>query len=185
MIKTLKEYYFDWLCEQVVPNCPARRKKYTKLLRYLFNKEFYWLIPMDENRYFDALELRDEFFDYFIDIRPVSIKESEENFERSCNVLEMLIALARRAVYDVVGDESYGNEGEWFWRMIWNLHLYSFDDPNFDREMTEKIVDIFLSRKYEPNGEGNIFKVRGDFDDMRQIEIWCQLCWYTDYFLSE
>lgn len=183
MIKTLKDYYFEWLFDKVMPDCPTRRKYYNKLLKYLFNKEFYWLIPMDENRYFDALELREDFLDDFIDIRPVSIEESEETLGRGCNVLEMLVALARRAVYDVVGDDSCGNIGDWFWRMIWNLHLYSLDDHNYDREMAEKIVDIFLSRKYEPNGEGNIFRIDGR--DLRSIEIWCQLCWYANDILSE
>ena len=184
MIKTLKDYYFAWLADQVKPYRPMQRKKYDKLLRFLFEKEFYWSIPMDENRYFDALELREDFLDYFVDIRPVTIEESEENLGRSCNVLEMLIALSKRAVYDVVGDDSCGNEAEWFWRMIWNLHLYSLDDQNFDREMAEKIVDIFLSRKYEPNGDGNIVRI-DDGRDMRDIEIWCQLCWYANYILSE
>ena len=184
MIKTLKDYYFAWLTDKVMPSCPTHRKRYRKLLKCLYDKEFYWMIPMDENRYFDALELREDFLDDFIDIRPVTIEESEENFGRSCNVLEMLVALARRAVYDVVGDDSCGNEGDWFWRMIWNLHLYSLDDQNFDREMAEKILDIFLSRKYAPDGEGNIFRIP-DRTDMQEIEIWCQLCWYANYILSE
>lgn len=185
MVKTLKEYYFEWLCDLVVPDCPQiKRKRYYKLLRFLFEKEFYWSIPMDENRYFDALSLREDFLDYFVDIRPVLIEESEEELGRTCSVLEMLIALARRAVYDVIGDDSAGTEGDWFWRMIWNLRLYSLDDTNFDKEMAEKIVDIFLSRKYERNGNGNIFQI-DDGRDMRNIEIWCQLCWYADYILSE
>lgn len=184
MAKTLYDYYFDWLYEQVAIDCP-RRRPYIKLLLYLFNRDFYWLVPMDENRYYDALELRDEFLDYYIDHHWAVITiEIEEEFKRHASVLEVLITLSRRCHDDIVGDDSYGSTGVWFWRMIGNLNLYSMDDFNFDREMVDRIIDIFLNRKYSHDGEGNIFYIRGDSRDMRSVEIWCQLCWYVNYILS-
>lgn len=184
MIKTLNDYYFEWLCNLVTSGNHTIWKRYTKLLRYLYNKKFYWSIPMDENRYYDALSLREDFLDDFIDIRPVTIEESEESFGKGCNVLEVLAALSRRAVYDVIGDESCGSESDWFWTMLGNLRLDIFSNKDFDYEMADKVVDIFLSRKYEPNGDGNIFII-DDRRDLRTVEIWCQLCWYADYILSE
>lgn len=184
-ILTIRDEYFDWLCYLIEKGCPFK-KKYKKLLRYLFNRDFYWSIPMDENRFYDGLELREEFLDSFVEnVRPVPIEEQELYFpNRNCNLLEMLIALARRGARDIVGDDIYGNEAVWFWRMIGNLNLFIMDDYNFDLEMVDRIIDIFLNRKYEPDGEGNIFYIKGDRRDMRSVDLWCQLCWYINYIIS-
>jgi len=183
---TLRDLYFDWLFKKVTSSSPIR-KRYKKLLKYLFERDFYWSIPLDENRCFDALNLREEFFDEFVDIYyPISVEEIEDNFKpNSCNLFEMMVALALRIELDIIGNQNYGNYEVWFWRMINNLGLYTMDDHNFDREMVSKVIDIFLNRKYEPDGEGNIFYIRGDSRDMREVEIWCQLCWYVDYILDE
>ena len=50
---TIKDEYFDWLCYLVEPYCPIQ-KSYRKLLRYLFERGFYWSLPMDENRFYDG-----------------------------------------------------------------------------------------------------------------------------------
>ena len=186
MIITLKDLYFDWLFKRVTDFNP-QRKRFKKLLRYLFDRDFYWLLPLDENRYYDALNLREDFFDEIAEGgRPISIEEVEDNFgNQTCNLLEVMVALAIRCEIDIVGNSSYGTSEIWFWRMINNLGLYTMDDYDFDHEMTAKIIDIFLSRKYEPDGEGNIFYIRGDKRYMREVEIWCQMCWYVDYILNE
>ena len=69
---------------------------------------------------------------------------------------------------------------QWFWGMINSLGLGGMDDSNFDKDYVAKVVNVFLERRYEPNGRGGLFTIRNCKDDLRDVEIWCQLCWYLD-----
>ena len=78
-------------------------------------------------------------------------------------------------------DPAYGDRtGQWFWNMVASLGLGSMEDSKFDRTEAEKIVSNFLSRNYEPNGKGGLFTIRDCEEDLRNVEIWNQLCWYLD-----
>lgn len=181
----IESLYFDWLFDHAMAGRPKKRN-YTKLLKYLHSRMFHWAIPMDENRYFDGIDLRDEFFDWcFSEDIVLTVEEQEKIDRRFVSVLEVLVALARRCEYDMVGDDLLGDRGAWFMRMISNLGLTEMDNQNFDEEMVSKVIDIFLDRKYESDGVGNIFYIRNDPRDFREVDIWCQLCWYVDYLLKE
>lgn len=77
-----------------------------------------------------------------------------------------------------IGDRT----SQWFWSMIANLGLSSMIDKNFDQEYAEEVVLRFLNREYEPDGIGGLFNVRHRSCDVRDVEIWKQLCWYLDSF---
>lgn len=78
-------------------------------------------------------------------------------------------------------DPRIGNRtGQWFWGMITNLGLGSITDDQFDKRYVDTVVTTFLSRKYERNGKGGLFTIRGCNRDLRKIDIWKQLCWYLD-----
>ena len=72
--------------------------------------------------------------------------------------------------------------GQWFWDMVRNLGLMNMTDDRFDEGHVRKVIDIFLDRKYEPDGKGGLFKIRHCRRDLREVEIWCQLNWYLDQF---
>ena len=72
--------------------------------------------------------------------------------------------------------------GQWFWDMVRNLGLMNMTDDRFDEGHVRKVIDIFLDRKYEPDGQGGLFKIRHCRRDFREVEIWCQLNWYLDQF---
>ena len=72
--------------------------------------------------------------------------------------------------------------GQWFWDMVRNLGLMNMTDDRFDEGHVSKVIHIFLDRKYEPDGQGGLFKIRHCRRDLREVEIWCQLNWYLDQF---
>ena len=143
-------------------------KSYKELMFYLYSREFYWSIPMDRNRALDGLALRDKY------------GYSGNPDEEPCTVLEMLIALACRIENQFMTSFDEGDRtGQWFWIMLTNLGLNRLDDDNFDTAIAEDIIDRFLDRKYEPNGEnGALFVVDNPVADMRTVEIWYQVNWY-------
>ena len=53
-------------------------------------------------------------------------------------------------------------------------------DSRFDKKHVEECVDRMLNREYEPNGKGGLFYVRGCTDDLRELEIWSQMCYFLD-----
>ena len=106
------------------------------------------------------------------------------NRNAPCSVLEMMVALAIRCEETIMDNPAYGDRtAQWFWGMIRTLGLYSMTDDRFDQEYVDMVIDRFLNRDYEPNGEGGLFKINNCKYDLRKIEIWYQLCWYLDRFV--
>jgi len=58
------------------------------------------------------------------------------------------------------------------------------DDDRFNPNKIDKTIMIFLNRDYQPNGQGGLFTLKKPKYDLRQAEIWYQMCWYLDEFLS-
>lgn len=166
--------YFDWMYSLVCGGHPA----YRKLLTHLHNREFYYILEMDGNRASDGIDLRYRFayenhYDYSMVARYLD--------DRECSVLEMMVALAIRCEEDNMGDPDIGNRtGQWFSVMLESLGLASMTDDIFDDEYVDNVVDRFLDRKYKRNGEGGLFAVKNGRRDMRNAEIWYQMCWYLD-----
>ena len=93
----------------------------------------------------------------------------------------MMVALAIRCEETIMDDPQVGSRtGQWFWGMINNLGLGAMIDEKFDKNYVKEIVDRFLNRDYEPDGRGGLFTIRHCEDDLRNVEIWNQLCWYLD-----
>ena len=76
-----------------------------------------------------------------------------------------------------IGDRT----GQWFWSMIENLGLSDMDDAEYDELYVHRIVKRFLDRGYKKNGEGGLFTIHHSAGrDLRNVEIWYQMCWYLD-----
>lgn len=174
----IKNEYFDWMYNLV---CGDRYSgaSFIKLLRYLHDTEFRYLIPKDQNRAEDGRSLRRRFilrndyedcYDYVINA-----------LEGPCSVLEMMIALDIRCEEDIMDSTDVGDRsGQWFRGMIVSLGLGHMHDDNFDEQYVYDVIERFLDRDYEPNGRGGLFTIRHCDDDLRDVEIWWQLCWYLD-----
>ena len=158
--------YYRWLVERVDDRRHLARR-YSNVLGYLYDKEFTWIIPMDENRAKDGTGLRYEFDENFDDDSP-------------CSVLEFLIALAVNWEHEITYDFRKGDRSsEWFWLMVENLGLLDYPDYNFDEFEVNEIVDIFLNRDYQSNGQGGIFPLRESEVDQTSCDIWMQMQSYV------
>jgi hypothetical protein len=136
---------------------------------------------MDANRYEDGIDLRYR-FGYAENIGSTLIADYLD--DRPCSVLEMLIALSIRLEEHIMNDPAIGDRtGQWFWNMIANLGLGSMDDAKFDRKCAEDIIQRFLNRDYERDGKGGLFTIEHCKEDLRNVEIWYQACWYLDRVL--
>lgn len=174
----LSRRYFDWMYQLVYDNRYSKKTSYRKLLQYLNEREFIYLIDLDGNRSSDGEDLRYR-FGYELGYPDPIIATHLDN--RPCSILEMMIALAIRCEEHIMEDSDIGDRtGQWFWNMIVSLGLGNMTDARFDFAHVEEVIDIFLNREYEPNGHGGLFTVDHPRKDMRSIEIWYQMCAYLE-----
>ena len=171
---TASNEYFEWMYNLM---CGDRyvNISYRRLLTFLHDTEFIFSIPMDANRAEDGVDLRYRF------IWEHDYPDVSKYLDGPCSVLEMMVALAIRCEENIMDNPDVGNRtGQWFWGMITNLGLGSMTDDRFDEKRAYYIINRFLNREYEPNGNGGLFTVRNCDRDLRDVEIWYQLCWYLD-----
>lgn len=175
----LNDIYFNWMYELVSSDTRyAKKLSYRKLLYLLHSMEFTYTIDMDGNRYEDGIDLRYR-FGYENNLPDAMIADYLD--DKPCSILEMLIALSIRLEEQIMDDPAIGDRtGEWFWNMIVNLGLHSMDDERFNRACAVDILTKFLNRDYERNGKGGLFTVHHCREDLRNVEIWYQACWYLD-----
>lgn len=162
--------YFSWLIGLIGDE--YIRRNYQKLLWKLHETVYIWELDYDRNRAQDGIYLRTVFEN-----------ESGILMDKSspCTVLEMFIALARRAENDIMHDPDLGDRsGKWFWTMLQNLGLDVYDDYHFFETEVEKILDIFLHRNYEKSGFGGAFPVHFPVKDMRNSDLWWQMNAYLE-----
>ena len=163
--------YFEWLCDFVCGERFAKEISFRRLLVYLHDREFTYTLAMDSNRAQDGIDLRERYY-------------GDPTIKGPCSVLEMMIALSFKAE-EVMDDPAYGNRmAQWFWGMINNLGLGSMVDTRFDKLYVKNVIDRFLNRDYERNGKGGLFTIRNHDRDLRDTEIWIQMCLYLDNFIG-
>jgi hypothetical protein len=155
--------YFDWLVSQVrIPN----DNRYNDLFERMYNLEFVWTVPNDDNRVQDGLDLRTEFLNGSrgrIDLEGVSF-------------FEVMIALSRRLAFTASGDARV-----WAWKLIKNLRLNKMSDP-LTHERANRVNDILdgvIWRTYSYNGDGGFFPLENPAEDQTKVEIWYQLNAYV------
>lgn len=173
----VKNEYFEWLYNYVCKGKAHGNVSYRKLLMALHNIEFTFSIRNDINRAKDGVDLRNRF------VTIMGYEDVNDILDGPCTVLEMMIALAIRCEETIMDDTRYGDRtGQWFWNMMSNLGIGLMTDDKFDRKFVEDTIKKFLDRRYGPDGKGGLFYIKGSEDDLREIEIWVQLCWYLDKF---
>lgn len=174
----VREEYFKWLYDNVCRGRAHSKVSYVRLFKLLHDIEFIFTIPNDINRAKDGVDLRYRF---------AMMKDDErimEILDGPCSVLEMMIALSIRCEETIMDDTQYGDRtGQWFWNMMSNLGIGRMTDDIFEEYVVEDIINTFLERRYKPDGKGGLFYIKGCEDDLRDVEIWIQLCWYLDKFV--
>lgn len=167
--------YFEWLLELLREDMYVNDASFRKLLRHLHRTEFTYIIPNDANRAEDGISLRYRFsLDKGFDTVP-------NGLDGPCSVLEMMVALALRCEENYMDDPTIGDRtSQWFWMMINNLGLSSMYDSNYKKQYVDDILERFLNRDYEPDGTGGLIKIKRCKYDLRNYEIWDQLCWYIN-----
>lgn len=174
---TLNNLYFDWMLAQVKQDreYQGQPSSFHRLLVHLHQTIFRWSIPKDKNRAEDGLSLRRRF------ALDQGLEGQEIDIVGPCSVLEMMISLAFKCEEEFMDDPSYGNRtSQWFWNMVVSLGLGSMTDKNFEYRYVDDTIQRFLNRDYESNGKGGLFTIRRCDRDLRNVEIWHQLCWYVD-----
>ena len=146
---------------------------------FLHNTEFQYCIRNDENRAADGISMRYRFAQAQGDNR------IRNCLDGPCSVLEMMVALSIKIEENIMDDPQIGDRtGQWFWGMIVSLGLGSMSDERFDKGYAIDILNRFMDRDYEPNGKGGLFTLRHCNTDLRDVEIWYQMCWYMDELLG-
>ena len=190
---SLKELYFKWLCRLAFQNIQTRNL-YSHVLYLLYTTDFIVVQPLDENRLKDGIDLRYQ-FSYDCKI-PYDVIKNEFG-EYSSNVLEVLVALAQRWEKYIMSDLKYGDRTSvWFQLMFENLGLLEFVDSNFETDIRNgwmynhakvmHILNAFIKREYNYDGTGgNIITLKDSMYDLRLLELWDQVCLYTDLILQK
>lgn len=178
----IRNKYFDWLYNQVCKGRSHGKVSYKRLFEFLDSIEFIFSIPNDANRAEDGVELRYRFATDEIDFDDFEDAIDAIN-DRPCSVLEMMVALAMRCEENIMDNTKYGDRtAQWFWNMISNLGIGNMMDDVFDESVVNEIIYDFLYRCYDADGKGGLFYIYGCEYDLREVEIWTQLCWYLDNF---
>lgn len=168
---SLSEDYLRWLEPQTREENDDPGRNYWGLLTIMYEKEFVWLVPNDDNRIVDGLDLRVEFC-YSQHIRPDALKHLGP-----CSFLEVLIGLSRRLSFT-----AGGSAPGWAWQLAINLELHKLFDPLSRRKQirVHDILDTVIWRTYMPDGSGGFFPLAWPDDDQTKIEIWYQMANYVE-----
>ena len=175
MKSKIREDYFNWLVDLTCDWC-SKYGNYSRLMSYLYSRQFTYFILNDANRASDGMEVRFKFVEQHPDY---NYKDVYLYLAHPCNVLEMMTALASRCEDHIMGDPSDDDHtGVWFWEMITNMHLDPMTDEHFNERKAEAIVNNMMEHKYQKDGDGGLFLIHDKHKDMRKVELWCQLSWY-------
>ena len=165
--------YYEWLLAQI----EVRSKNtYNDLFERLHNTEFVWIVPHDDNRVGDGLDLRSEYLHGTVGWDHEEVMRFPIMTGKGASVLEVLIALSRRTAFTCGGDAPW-----WAWQLIGNLGMYRFYDPMSKAKYAqlEEILEALIWRTYKRNGEGGFFPLNDPKEDQTKVEIWYQMNQYA------
>jgi hypothetical protein len=167
--ESLDDLYLSWLYSQVGDVKERNRSRtYWNLFHQMYEIEFIWLVPNDDNRVEDGRGLRHEW------ATESRIFPDPTWLARGCSFLEMLVALSRRLAF-----EAEGHAETWFWHLIKNLGLQNCTDRSqYDHDEVDERINTVIWRTYDRNGRGGLFPLRYARKDQRNVEIWYQMSAY-------
>lgn len=165
--------YRDWLVNEFTD---FDMREYSLLMDHLQDTPFRYIEYMDHNRCDDGLELRTRYADdnnmYYREV--IKILE-----KYPCSCLEMLCALADRIDRDYIGEPGDSHPEKLFREFIENLGLNNYHNKNFSKQNANRILDIWLDRRFSRRGVGSILPIRkAPCANQRNVEIWRQMMMY-------
>ena len=163
--------YYSWLCNLIKTN--QKTKHYWLLANALQEKKFEWSVANDDNRIFEARDLREKFCNF------VEIPYREYWFSDKVSMLELLISLAYRCETIMEGEPVNMKMINWFWDMMLNVRLDIYtDEEYYDRDghiVINQILDKIINRTYGRDGQGGLFPLKKAKKDQRKVELWYQM----------
>lgn len=183
--------YFDWLIRRVdapgldgVPDAHS----YRFLLRDLFRKEFYSIVPNDDSRHTDGWQLREVFgrenkkaLDEMGDIH--------ELLDCPVGVFEVLLAMGDRMAFMADGSSIESNPAQFFWEMVFNVGLGEYTDSKYfslgGRNSVYEKLDRALERRFDEFGRGGFLGFSRPKTGIRNIELWYLMNYYIMEKLDE
>ena len=161
--------YLMWLSAQAGFDPLSEESIFWHLLLQLFNKEFSWVVPNDDNRANDGLYLREVFSNEF---------GGNIEFATGVNMLELMVGLAYRLGFEM-SDESE-DPAYWFAILLTNTGLDRFHDKRYLADFAsashvDNILNRIINRDYDADGYGGFFPLQRPEEDQRGLELWGQL----------
>lgn len=140
------------------------------MLRGLYNKEFIYLIPNDDNRSADGKDLRREF------LAQVGEEPDPSWMRMGCSMFELMIGLARDLA-ELTEEDPVAE----FWELVENLNLEQYNDNvPIPKNRISDVLDEVIWRTYRRNGRGGLFPLKGrPHQDQTTVELWYQLNAYV------
>lgn len=147
----------------------------------LFNKQFFYLLPLDENRSIDGVDLRREYIyennlseDGFVKVFP----------SERANLLEVILSLAIRCD-QIMSTSNHPSTYFWFGKILKNIGINECTDDFYNSDFVESRLDDLIWRRYRPDGFGGFFYIRNAKEDLRNVDIGTQMSWYLNQFDNE
>lgn len=156
------EDYFTWLTAKIRKH-PA--PLYDGLLEILYTTQFVWVVPMDENRAMDGVELRNRYL----------LETGLDAPDDPCSILEMMVAFSYHCEF-----ETDIHNADWFWTFVQNLGLDEYRQVGRrDLPYISDTLDDFVWRRYGDDGRGGMFPIQWPKVDERGVDIWHQFNHYV------
>ena len=171
--------YLQFLAEIINIGEAPLDDNYWRLITYLHQIPYEFIIAKDENRMDDGEKLRDLYFDSE-GIYPI--------LPYRCSMFEFLVGVSRR-MEDILEDPYVGDQtGHRFYELIDNIGLsFCMDDNYCGREIIRRQVDIVIDRTYDRTGRGGLFPLKYGRKDQRMVEVWYQMNAYLleNYYIDD
>lgn len=165
--------YLTWLYDQSMPDGMHNGYSYYIMLKTLAETLFEAVDPRDVARNDDALEMRIE---YLEKNGKMYLKDVLFIHPDKASVLEVLIAFAKRAAFEVCGSWS---QEEAFVDMLRNAGLLYYDDDKFVAvsviDDVKDMIGRIINREYGSDGSGGFFPLINPKRDQIEMPMWEQL----------
>lgn len=167
--------YLKWLLDRM--NYKRHGKgKYGRLMRALNEKEFTCAVLLDENRIYDALQLRKQYLDETFSKQHKIFGDDLMAYcpnmvifgPEKCSCLEMFAALSIRCETEITGEPGRDKLERMFWIALDNLGFSKYNDEHFNRGEVDTVLEKFMdhSDNFCP------FPYKKSDVDWKRIDIW-------------
>lgn len=165
--------YFEYLCSSITDQSFV--KDFRRVLRRLYDTEFVWTIPLDADRAWYGMLIREVW------LESSGFDTNSEWAKMGCSVLEMLLGL------EGISFETFAEEipDGFFWEMLYNLGVLEYPDQQYVEHEIDDILSRFVWRNYDEYGRGGIFPRILAVDDQRELDLWHQCNGYIlEFYLA-